>query len=1069
MTRRRKNALLLSIVLMLSMVFGLLGNGRTALGEERMPDDAAPVIESEGMLDEASEDPADAARKGESGRMVFGDISGELIQEGAFPEAEQKLGEDGQIAAEPAWDRKGAVRAIEEAIRDWDGGEYASASLGEYRVPAEEIPGLLRDVINDHPEFFYADGAYVSEADPEGFAEKLAVKVKDGITIEYTKAFDEKVDAILSAVDSGWTDLQKVMYIHDYLVTHVQYDLTYSKYDAESAIVGGSAVCEGYSLAFKYLINKLGNQFKCDYVGSNALNHAWNYLTVNNKQYYVDCTWDDPIAADDAGNATHWPEYNCRHANFLLSRQGMAGTKHNSTDWKDKAGNDIYHSVPGSTDYESAPWIEMDSPMPMVGNLGAYHTGMQEITLNTYDFKTQATKKLTDYNAKWYVWGKSSWWTANYSCLSSVGNYFTATTQNQVLLINAQTGEKKTVYTLNDSEQSKGYIYGGMVENGILKYQLYTSYSSGKKGEGTVDLSAYDSSKIRVVLDRDQLTLSKNETAKLTAEVLPEDTEDKRVVFSSSDESVATVDQDGNVKGEAEGDALITAVPMAGGRSASCMVTVEDKQYFTVTFRNKDITVYEELVVKGDTVKNIPEDPEGGSLFLGWYINNKTLWDPAFPVLENLVLEARFMEDTISSNTGSPLDTKIMAKKGDVLYLVKGQNYFLDPAYRWASSDPSIVGISKGSLVKGKKEAEGIEISGEPLSVSADKITCRVTVADPKLTKSLTLPVGETGKLELNLNGNEKHYNVAWYSDNPAVASVGEGMVAANGKGSTKVTAFVNGKQLKATVKVVEKETIKAIGKDTLILRPMQTISPKFADGYKLKGVKWTGLPELEEVRNKAKQVTAYQNQVVKVGRDNRITAVGPGMAVLVAANASGEEKKLKVKVLPPAERSYYLFTDKKKAVSIFGTKPAAMEWTSSAESIASMKKGKIVAGSEAGTATISGNYNPYGSKHGFDFTLKAYVQDPSFKLTGEGELTKVNRQGTVYLLKIKKGKPCRLEGKGISEPLLFKSSRNDVVFADESGVVYGRQAGQNGRVKKAKLTARIGGRNYTVKVEVSE
>lgn len=62
-----------------------------------------------------------------------------------------------------------------------------------------------------------------------------------------------------------------------------------------------------------------------------------------------------------------------------------------------------------------------------------------------------------------------------------------------------------------------------------------------------------------IILDKNILELFEGNSEKLKATVLPEDATNKKVVWTSSDTSIATVDQNGNVTAIREGEAIITA------------------------------------------------------------------------------------------------------------------------------------------------------------------------------------------------------------------------------------------------------------------------------------------------------------------------------------------------------------------------------------------------------------------------------------------------------------------------------------------------------------------------------
>ncbi|MBA4496483.1 Ig domain-containing protein [Paenactinomyces guangxiensis] len=78
-----------------------------------------------------------------------------------------------------------------------------------------------------------------------------------------------------------------------------------------------------------------------------------------------------------------------------------------------------------------------------------------------------------------------------------------------------------------------------------------------------------------VVLDRTELSLSIGETAALKATVEPSFATNKDVSWESSNSGVATVDGNGQVKAVAPGTAVITVTTDDGGKTATCIVKVE--------------------------------------------------------------------------------------------------------------------------------------------------------------------------------------------------------------------------------------------------------------------------------------------------------------------------------------------------------------------------------------------------------------------------------------------------------------------------------------------------------------
>ena len=102
-----------------------------------------------------------------------------------------------------------------------------------------------------------------------------------------------------------------------------------------------------------------------------------------------------------------------------------------------------------------------------------------------------------------------------------------------------------------------------------------------------------------VILDNTSLTLPEGESQTLVATVTPENATRKKVNWSSSDETVATVDKGGNVTAVMAGTATITATTVDGNKTATCAVTVNPKVYPVTDVTLDKITL---TMTEGDTL-----------------------------------------------------------------------------------------------------------------------------------------------------------------------------------------------------------------------------------------------------------------------------------------------------------------------------------------------------------------------------------------------------------------------------------------------------------------------------------
>ncbi|MCR4745511.1 MAG: hypothetical protein K5894_09840 [Lachnospiraceae bacterium] len=98
------------------------------------------------------------------------------------------------------------------------------------------------------------------------------------------------------------TNAQKVYAVNNYMVNNITYDHTFTNYTADSAILNGTAVCQGYAEAFKVFMDQLG--IPCTVVTGYVAgdydpeDHAWNRVLIDGVYYEIDVTWNDSDSSD---------------------------------------------------------------------------------------------------------------------------------------------------------------------------------------------------------------------------------------------------------------------------------------------------------------------------------------------------------------------------------------------------------------------------------------------------------------------------------------------------------------------------------------------------------------------------------------------------------------------------------------------------------------------------------------------------------------------------------------------------------------------------------------------------
>ena len=225
-------------------------------------------------------------------------------------------------------DLAGAKKAMLKAVQNWS----PSVDLTNYGLGTDQLAEIFEQVFYENPSLFYLENGYAytnrqSRSDPSVL---VVTKVEFCYFEDFTRddkvLYEDAVAKALSALRPGMTEFDKALALHDWLAVHCAYDNSLTRYSPYHALVTGSAVCQGYLMAYSDLLNRVG--IRNAPAVSESRNHGWNIVRLDGVWYHVDVTWDR--------NAT-LPEGWVLHTNFLRSDGGIRSTGDDHQDWEARA------------------------------------------------------------------------------------------------------------------------------------------------------------------------------------------------------------------------------------------------------------------------------------------------------------------------------------------------------------------------------------------------------------------------------------------------------------------------------------------------------------------------------------------------------------------------------------------------------------------------------------------------------------------------------------------------------------------------------------------------------------
>ncbi len=318
---------------------------------------------------------------------------------------------------------------------------------------------MIRDFISDNPKAFHVSGVRYAVAGGKIVSFIISYKTDVNGYREQLAECDAVAERLTEGITPDMPEALKVLLVHDRLITHCHYSEDYDyengryaddDYNAYGALVGGKAICQGYTLGLSYLLDYVGiNSYTC---ASDALVHAWNIVIVDGEKYHVDVTWDDPLF-DIPGKVGHW--------NLLSSSDKLYAsypTAHNADD---------YDVSPVSVLYNNRSWYGSQSQFCLL-NGELYYIDNTAAALCSYDYDYDASTYILDLSDYFWPAGPYSAWNGNYSRLACDGEYLYFSLPDGIYRYDPVRDRVETFFTPDMSGHDYFSVYGFAMEDGLL-------------------------------------------------------------------------------------------------------------------------------------------------------------------------------------------------------------------------------------------------------------------------------------------------------------------------------------------------------------------------------------------------------------------------------------------------------------------------------------------------------------------------------------------------------------------------------------------------------------------------
>ena len=555
---------------------------------------------------------------------------------------------------------------------------------------------------------------------------------------------------------------------------------------------------------------------------------------------------------------------------------------------------------------------------------------------------------------------------------------------------------EKITHTVVPSDANNTAVLWTSSNNSVASVSYDGRVTGKAPGKATIEVWADDGSNVHASCEvevRQYVTgidlwapsIAEGKEFTISPTISPANANDKSLSWTSSDESVATIDENGKVTAISKGSATITATAKDGsGTTASCSFTVKrlvtaitlDKTSISMERGKNDVTETIIATVTPSDASNTSVSWSSSDLSVAKVSSEGVVTGLA---RGNAVITARASDGSgVSAQCAVEIyqyvagitlsETSLTLKEGQIQTVTAtvAPATANDKTITWLSLNPSVATVDNtGKITAVSKGSTAIRVTAN--DGSGESSTCYVTVNRPVVSisldkSSLTISRGKTNVKETLIAtvapSDASNTSVIWSSSDWSVASVSyEGVVTGLARGNAIITATsADDKGLKATCAVEVKQNVTGI----TLTQTELTLN----EGQKQSLAVQAVTPA--DANDPSYTWISFNPSIATVDENGIITAVSKGAtAIRAEANdGGGAYASCSVTVKRPVESialdrtSLFVYNGKTETITATLTPSdasnTAVTWASSDMSVATVSSSGVITGVTRGNAVIT-------------------------------------------------------------------------------------------------------------------